>query len=252
MNGFGAWFLISAAAVVLAQHAGPDSVQQTDIFLLGVSRNDSMFKGGISGPKQTGKGNVVVEPIARVTASGDWKEFPCDSKDGKSTRACIRRAREYLGHPHAYTVVSADGKGAQIHAQPVALSACESYDGVGTYSGSTIAGSAIAAESADFFADAAPPRSLRSNESAPIRKALAALIPKRLDSLSVLRLFSLDIQGQRLVAVQRAFSDHASNQRDERYGLIFAIGFMDHDRSRSSIGNKTAKMRMSEFLGPSA
>jgi len=249
MNGFGAWFLISATAVVLAQQSGPDSVRQTGIILLGVSRNDSTFKGGISGSKQTGKGTVVVEPIARVTASGDWKEFPCDSRDGKSTRACIRFAREYLSHPHAYTVVSADGKGGEIHTQPVALSGCYSYDGVGTYSGSTIAGSAIAAESTDFFAGAAPPRSLGSDESAPIRKALAALVPKRLDSLSGLRLFSLDMQGQRLVVVQRAFSDRSSGQRNERFGLIFAIGTMDHDRFKVLHWKRNAEDEDERILG---
>src|ERR1035437_5091220 len=192
MNGCCMWLILATSITVSAQELAPTSTQVGDVMLLGVSRNDSMFKGGISSAKWTGKGTIAVEPLARLTSSGQWKSLPCDSK---STDACIKFAHDYLNKMHTYTIVSADGNGASVQTSPVALSECYGYDGVGTYSGATIAASAIAASSPEFFASSGSLQPIDKGGAAPILKALSALIPKKLDSESHLRLFSLQLAG---------------------------------------------------------
>ena len=186
-----------------------------------------MFKGGIGSAKWTGKGTIAVEPLARLTPSGQWNNLPCD---GRSTKNCIKFAHEYLNKPHMYTVVSADGNGAAVQTAPITLSECFGYDGVGTYSGAIISASAIAASSPEFFAASGPLQPLDKAAAAPILKALAALIPEKLDSESHLRLFSLQIESQNVVIVQRAFGDYANVSEQGKLGLIFAIGKLDHGR----------------------
>jgi hypothetical protein len=213
--------LLVFTLAALAQQSSPTPAQEAKAMLVGVSRDDSMFKGGIGSSKWTGKGMVVVEPLAQITPSGKWVSLPCNSR---RTRPCTEFADMYLGKAHTYKVVSADGNGATIQAAPVKLSECFGYDGVGTYAGVTISESAIAASSTDFFADGGSPQPLDEKAAAPIRKALALLVPKKLDSIANLRLFSLEIEGQKLILVQRAFADFAGVPEHEGLGLIFAIG----------------------------
>lgn len=246
MNCLWAWILVGASATLLGQQPIPRTMQETDVMLVGISRDDSMFKGGISSSKWTGKGTVVSEPIARIAASGNWLRLPCDSE---STAECTKFAHDYLSKPHVYTVISADGQGGQIKTAPVSLSECFGYDGVGTYAGTMIAGSSIAASSTEFFADSLPPQPLGEDASAPIRKALTALIPSKLDSVKRLRLFSLDLQGQKLVVVQRVFADYASNRKDEKLGLIFAIGSMDHNHFKILHWKKNTEDEQERILG---
>ena len=192
--------------------------------LAAVSRDDSMLGGGIGSGKWTGRGTVVVEPLARLTRSGKWESLPCDD----SQVGCVEFERDYLKRPHTYTVVSADGRNAAVESAPTTLSECHSFTGVGKYSGAPIAKSAIAASFADFFADSPPPNLLDNEEAAPIRKALATLIPRRLDSTRHLRLFSLRLEGRDVIVVQRAFADFANVPGHGELKLIFAIGAMDH------------------------
>ena len=141
---------------------------------------------------------------------------------------CRKFEREYLSKPHVYTVVSADGKGATVHTAPTTLSECYGYQGAGTYSGASIRSSAIAASSADFFADSTSPRLLKREEGAALRKALAALIPKRLDTTERLGIFAMRLEGQDFYVVQRTFIDVATPEQGAR--LVFFIGTVGQGR----------------------
>ncbi len=186
--------------------------------LAAVSRDESSLSGGISSSKWTRRGTVVVEPLARLTASGSWIAIPCSSNNRKD---CPKFARDYLSKPQIYTVISADGKGATIHAKPTTLSECFDYSGTGSYSGGVIANSAIAASSANMFGESEPLRPLSRQDASPILSLLAAEVPKKLDSIQYLRLFSMELEGKGFYVVQRPF---AENPQYERRGLIFGIG----------------------------
>ena len=164
--------------------------------------------------------------LARLTQSGEWKSLPCGPDNQKN---CLKFAHEYLSKPHSYTVISADGKGATIRAAPTTLGECYGFSGTGTYSGAALANSAIAASSDEFFADSTPPRHLAKEESAAVRKALARLIPMRLDSTKQLRIFALRLEGQDMLVIQRAFADIATPENG-RPKFIFAIGTMNQHR----------------------
>ncbi|HEY5330652.1 MAG TPA: hypothetical protein VIJ79_12255 [Acidobacteriaceae bacterium] len=220
-------FLLSASIMASAQQHV--SVPSTDgsVMLAAVSRDRSMLEGGLGGSSWTRSGTVLVEPIARITPSGDWLSLPCHSYD---TKDCRKFERKYLKQPHTYGVVSADGRGATIHAAPTSLSECYGYNGTGTYVGASIAKSALAAESTGMFADSPSLRSLNSEEATAVRKALAALVPGKLDSVQYLRLFAVQLEGKDMVIIQRAFSDVPAPQEDAGHKLIFAIGAVDQGR----------------------
>ncbi len=226
MKRFLMWLLLGASIPALAQQAAPIPPQDADVMLAAVSRDTSMLLGGIGPSKWTGRGTVAVEPVARLTLSGEWKSLPCGSTGHLKT--CPKFAHEYLSKPHTYTVVSADGQGATIHAAPTTLSECYSYVETGTYSGASIARSAIATSSADIFADSAPPlQHLHHEETAAIRKALAVLIPKKFDSTRRLQFFTLRLEGQDMFVVQRTFVDFDTKPDPERLKFVFVIGTMD-------------------------
>lgn len=226
MSRLWTWLLSVAFATALAQQPVSIPSQDADVMLAAVSRDQFMFSGGIGSGKWTGRGTVVVEPLASLTQSGEWKSLPCNSSNQKN---CVKFVHEYLNKPHAYTVISADGKGATIHAAPTTLTECYGFSGTGTYSGGLLANSAIAASSDEFFADSTPPRHLGKEESAAVRKALTRLIPKRLDSTKQLRIFALRLEGQDMLVIQRAVADIAMAENG-RPKFIFAIGTMDEDR----------------------
>lgn len=215
---------LSAPAVVFSQQPVPSSSPDAGVVLAGVSRDNSMLAGGISGSSQTANGTVFVEPLARLTSTGEWQKLPCDTSHPDT---CLKFEREYLSNPHIYTVVSADGKGAVIHAEPTKLSECYGYTGMGTYSGSDIRHSAIAASSIDFFTDGPPAHLLSKAEAQPILMALNGLIPSKLDSSLYLRLYSLRLEGQELVLIQRAFADYTGKLDTKSPRFIFAIGTME-------------------------
>lgn len=196
----------------------------TRIMVAGVSRDDNMFKGGIGSSKWTGSGTVAIEVIASVTQDGVWQKLPCDYPDRAK---CRRFAREYLARTHSYTVVSSDGRGAHVTAAPVSLSECYGYDGVARYSGAAIIKSAIAADSVDAFADASAPTALTWKREPLVWKAVKAMVPRQIDSVSHLRVFALRLEGKPLIVVQRSFADYASDSESDRLGLIFDIGQMD-------------------------
>jgi hypothetical protein len=132
--------VLCASVLALSQQHMPTPPQDAGVMLAAVSRDDSMLEGGISSGRWTGKGSVFVEPLARLTQSGEWQSIPCDENQ---QNACRKFEREYLKKPHDYFVVSADGKGATVRAAPTSLGDCFEYSGTGSYSGVNIS-SAIA------------------------------------------------------------------------------------------------------------
>ena len=183
-----------------------------------VSRDDSMLSGGINSIKWTGRETIDVEPIARLTATGSWLEIPCSADNQKN---CVKFAHDYLSRPHVYSVISADGKGATIRANPTTLSECFDYSGTGTYSGAVIERSALATDSTDIFADTKPVKQLTKQDSLAVRGLLAELVPKKLDSIKGVQVFEVELEGKSFFVVQRAFSDFPNGERPK---LVFGIG----------------------------
>ena len=196
------------------------------VMLAAVSRDESMLRGGIGPSKWTGRGTIAVEPLAFVTESGQWSSLPCAGGTGKN---CVKFEHDYLSKEHIYTVVSADGKDATVHAKPTTLSECFDYSGTGTYSDAAIAMSAIAASSKDLFAETEPLRPARKEDALAIRSLIARLIPKKLDSAQYLRVFSIELEGRDLYVLQRAFTDIPVS---ERRSLIFGIGVVEPHQFR--------------------
>jgi hypothetical protein len=195
--------------------------------LAAVSCDDSMLTGGLGSGRWTGRGTVVVEPLASLTPSGEWIGISCGS-DHPAT--CKEFERQYLSKPHVYTVVSAAGQGATVQAVRIRLGDCYEFIGTGTYSGGSIARAAVAASSTDLFADAEDPKLLDGVQAAPIRKALAALVPKKLDSAQHLRVFSLRLEDKDLVILQWSTTDFIDKPRERSLKRVFAIGTMEQGR----------------------
>ena len=225
MNNFWAWLLLTISVMASSQHSVPTPVQDSGVMLAAVSRDVRVFRMSLG--VDTAKGPVYVEPLARLTPSGEWRSLPCfadtDGKHYLNPNACSEFEQEYLSKPHTYTVVSAEGRGATIDAAPTALSECFGYTGTGTYSGAEIRMSAIAASSIDFFSDSPPPQLLHGAAATPVLKAFAAVVPGGLDSSLNLKIFSLRLEGQDLVLVQRSYAEPAGKSLK----LIFAIGEVD-------------------------
>jgi hypothetical protein len=194
------------------------------ITLAAVSRDSSMLSGGFGPSKWTRRGTVLVEPLAFVTESGKWSNLPCSSLTQTN---CLKFERDYLSKPHLYTVVSADGRGATVHAKPTTLDECFDFGGTGTYSNGVIEKSAIAASSTEVFAHSEPPKPPSKEDTLAVRTLLAELIPKKLDSTKYLRVFSAELEGHRFLIIQRAFTD---GPEDERRNLIFGIGVVEPHR----------------------
>jgi len=227
--------LLVMASLGLGQEQAPSSQPvaraEDTVMIAAVSRDVSILSGGIGPGKWSGKGTVWVEPIARLTSTGEWSAIPCsvssnDSLQGQ--RGCRKFAREYLSKPHQYTVVSADGSGASVRSAPVTLSECSVYTSEGTYSGVPISRSAVAATAGEAFADAPGLRLLTKEERAEVRKALAPFIGEKLDSAEHLRIFALAWEGKGLLVIQRAFADWAS-EKYRTFRPVFVVGTLEQD-----------------------
>jgi hypothetical protein len=205
--------------------------------VVAISRDQSVLLGGISSANLSKAGVVQVEVLAYVTPQGDWSDHAC-AKGGTKIRAkrCEAFARQYLGKPHRYTVVSADGRGAEVAAAPITLSECYNYTGTGTYTGAALHGTALASDTPDVFAIGSAVTRVSPAGAASINDALRALVPSMLDSIVELRLYRVELEGQQFIVVQRAFQDWASNPKyDTGQGalkMIFGIGKFDFGRVR--------------------
>jgi hypothetical protein len=219
--------LLGISAICSGTQDKEDPSQKLKIMLTGVSRDETMFKGGISSSKWTGKGTLATEVIAWITPDGVWSKLPCDNEHWGS---CRRFAQDYLAQRHTNKVISSDGYGATVVSAPVSLSECYGYDGTGTYSGASISGSAVAVSSEEYFARSVAPKPLDKDAASLVGRKLAALIPQKIDSLKNLRLFSLELEGQNMIVLQRAFADYSDDPESLGMKLIFAIGQVDDNR----------------------
>jgi hypothetical protein len=196
------------------------------IMLAAVSRDESILRGGIGSSKWTGRGTVVVEPLAFVTESGEWSSLPCTSGTGKN---CLKFEHDYLSKGHVFVVVSPSGRGTTVRAKPTTLSECFDYSGTRTYSGGAIETTAIASSSPESFTDSEPLRHLSKEDTSAVRTLLGELVPKKLDSTKGIRVLSVHLEEQELYIVQRAFTDVPEG---ERRSLIFGIGVVEPHRFR--------------------
>jgi len=215
--------LLVAVMVSHGQQSAPES-KSAKVMLAAVSRDEYLLRGGIGPSKWTGRGTVAVEPLAFVTEAGEWSNIPCSTDNQKN---CLKFEREYLSKPHDYTVVGADGKGATVRSKPTTLSECFDYGGAGTYSGSGIEKSSIAASSSEIFADSDSARLVGKEDILAVRKQLTELVPKKLDSPNGVRVISIHLEEQDLYVFQRAFEDM---QNGGQRSLIFGIGAVKPDR----------------------
>jgi hypothetical protein len=226
MNNFWTWLLLANSLMVSSQHSLPSPADGSDVMLAAVSRGHHTVLGMVPDEK-IAKGTTFVEPLARLTPSGQWRSLPCfadtDGKHYLDQNACLKFEQEYLSKPHTYIVVSADGRGATIEAAPTKLDECFGYTGTGAYSGGQIQMSTIAATSVDFFADSPAPQVLSDAATKPVLKAFASAVPGGLDSTLDLKVFSLQLENHDLVLVQRSYVEKAGKP----LMLIFAIGEMN-------------------------
>lgn len=231
MNRIWRLLILGASVAALAQQPSRTPISDADVVLAAVSRDDGILAGGIGLGKRLASGKLDIEPLAKLSSSGEWKGFHCD---GNYQDGCRKFEKEYLSKPHTYTVVSADGRGATVNAAPSRLDECFGYTGHGTYSGTSIGGAAIAASSAEMFTTGPSAKRLTDLEFTPISKALSDLVPSKLDSTEELRIYSVRLEGHSFFVIQRAFQDYGSKPGYEvvRLKLIFAIGTMQQGRFR--------------------
>ncbi len=223
--------------------------------MVAVSRKSDVVSGGIGIGQRANNEKVYVEPIVWLTPAGDLKAIRCDWNHPQECRAFNA---SYLKKPHSYTVVSSDGRGAEIDVNQMRLTPaddpqdCFGYGGIGTSSGVSIADTAIASSSTELFTDGEPARRLSGQAAEQIRKSLAALVPAKLDSLSHLRFYSLHLEGKDLIVVQRAYKDYApTSGRDPRepMSLIFAIGTMQEGHFHLFFWKKNTEDEDESILG---
>jgi len=215
--------LMTGLLTAISQPAMPVSADDRGVMLAAVSRDNSMLMGGISwGGPMIAQGTADVEPFVRLTESGKWHDLNCTSDN---TSGCPAFERDYLSKPHKYTVISADGHGATIYTPPAKLSECYDFTEKGSYTGGSIAGSAIATSTPDLFTDSPPPHLLNRVDAEPVLKALSVLIPEKLDSNLHLRIYSLQLDNHDLVLIQRAAADVVDPLK-----RVFMIGEMERGR----------------------
>jgi hypothetical protein len=253
MNRFWVYLFCAVSAVLLAQQPKPtSSAQGNDVMIVAVSHDDSVLSGGISSGHMMKPGKVGVEPIAWLTSSGEWKAIRCDENHPQE---CKRFEREYLSKSHTYTVVSADGRGTAVQVEKMVLdNECFGYSGQGTFSGASIAYAGVAAESVGSFISGEPARRLTEPEAMSIRKAMAAVMGDKLDSTKELRVYSMQLDGQSITIIQRAYQDYASKpkyfpNKSENLKFIFAIGTMKQNQFHLHYWKENIEDENEQILG---
>jgi hypothetical protein len=217
--------LLLAASIASLFCSTMQALAQNEVItIIGVSRDDAVFSGGLSCCERTKQGSVTEKPIARLTPNGDWESLTSCSSDAPSS--CEGFQREFLNQSRTYTVISSDGKGALIAVPPGRLGDCYDYDGSGTYSAAEIENTAVAASSPDLFEDSSPPQPLNNLDAKPILNAIASHFPNGLDSALYFKFFSLTLGGQNFVLAKRSLADYTGSKDAKDLQLIFAIGTM--------------------------
>src|SRR5271167_252954 len=128
-------------AVLAAQSTAPVSTPQPGgVMIVGVAHDSSVMGGGLGSRNFLPLGKASVEPIAWLASDGEWKKLPCDDIGPKGySPSCRKFAREYLSKPHDYSVVSADGFGANVNVKGMSLdNECYGIYGKGNFTGAEI------------------------------------------------------------------------------------------------------------------
>jgi hypothetical protein len=227
-----AGFAQSATTSVDQSHALGHREQ---VMVVAVAHDASVIGGGISSSNFLPPGIATVEPIAWITAEGNWIQLDCT--DGKP-EACKRLDRTYLSQPHDYSVISGDGFGTTVHVQRMKLDQdCFGIGGRGKFDVGAIHSAAVAAETADLFSAGAAAHRVPESDAVPMRKALAQAVGSKLDTTKDLRVYSVNLDGHDLLIFQRAFQDWASKPEyapphSPEFEEVFALGYMDGSKLR--------------------
>jgi len=227
-------FLLAALAACAALPLWAAAAPSSGVMIAAVSRNESALAGGISTGPWTPEGLAVVEPLAWLSPAGQWTDLPCNFRwvTDADIALCRAFAQDYLGNPHAYTIVSAAGYGDTLLTPPMELGNCDAFSGTGTYTGAALEDSALAASEPGVFL---PPPPLQPETTAgydALFRAFAAAAPVRAARMQGLRFFHLSLHGHALVVAQRSFLDFANAGPSDAstVKLIFAIGEMRGSR----------------------
>jgi hypothetical protein len=202
------------------------------VMVVAVAHDASVIGGGISSSNFLPQGIASVEPIAWITAEGNWIKLECD--DAK-TQACKTFDHAYLSKPHDYSVISYDGHG---NVQRMELDQeCFGMGGRGKFNAGAIRSAAVAAEEADLFSAGASAHRLSEPDAAQMREALAQAVGSKLDTTKELRVYTVNLDGHDLLVFQRAFQDWASKPEfapthSPEFEEVFAFGYMDGSKLR--------------------
>jgi hypothetical protein len=224
----GSSVLLAVSLMVLSQQSMPTSSHDSGVMLAAVSLDARML--GMGSGKENAKGAAFVEPLARLTSSGEWQSLPCFAdRDGKryaanQQEACSKFEREYLSKPHTYTVVSADGRGAKVNAPLATLTECSGYTEKEHIPVQILPLLQLQPVPLISFPIAQPRSLFPTQKPSLCSKHLLRFVSGGLDSTLHLKVFSLRLEGQDLTIVQRSYVKPAGTK------LIFAIGKMDQDR----------------------
>ena len=205
------------------------------VMIVAVAHDASLIGGGISSSNFLLPGIAGVEPIAWITAEGNWIQLDCT--EAKS-QACEKFDRTYLSQPHDYSVISSDGHGTTVHVQRMELDQeCFGMSGRGKFSAGAIRSGAVAAETSDLFSVGAPAHRLPESDAAPKLKALAQAVGSKLDSTEEIRVYAVNLDGHDLLIFQRAYQDWANKPKyappdAPQFEFVFAFGTMDGSKLR--------------------
>lgn len=224
-----------------------------NIVITAVSRDASVLSGGISTGVRTVDGVANVEQIAWLTPSGEWLDLPCNYHwvtDADIAR-CRAFAASYLGHPHQYTIVSADGYGATVESSPSRVSDCYSIASQGTYSGQTLHRTALAASDPSAFEPGHPLTPLGGDNYQQTLTAFAAAAPVHLATLAGVRLYRVAWGGRELIVVERSFTDFSGSSPSvvPNVKLLFAIGEMADGHFRMLFWKRDTEDDNEQILG---
>lgn len=230
-----------------SRDAGSAAQAAESVLLVAVSRQDALLADGIGSGRFLPPGVIDVEPIARITPDGRWLALPCataapnpasdmvigagNSYDPGS--ACQQFVHGYLNQIHSYTVVSSYGFGLSLTAYPLNPAAdpatCLNLDGTGSYMGSSMPYSAVAAPDAAAFTPAQQFVRLRGKAYRSALAHFAAVAPIPLASMQQgVRFYAVSLDGRQLIVVERSFTDFSSTAPSIVANLPFvlAIGEM--------------------------
>jgi hypothetical protein len=243
-------FSLTGFAQSVDQAATPR--QNERVMVVAVAHDSSVIGGGISSSNFLSPGIASVEPIAWITDQGNWIQLDCT--DAKSD-ACKRFDRAYLSQPHSYSVISADGQGTTVQVKRMELDQeCFGMVGRGKFNIGAIRSASVAAERADLFSFGSSAHRLTEIDAAPMRKALADAVGRKLDTTKELRVYAVNLEGQNLLVFQRAFQDWASKPayappNSPNFKEVFALGSMDNGKFQILQWKKNTRDDNEQILG---